>query len=388
VALKNADNSEKISSFLKNTNYIKHFCQLAVLINKRINTQKDNLDSLRIYLQRYIKFLGTGGIELFIKIFQMSKEENIINNYSQYQDFILKKFQLEVFISQQINQNYLTLISLNSRHIVQSENKYKIDIPGLKSHNFERVNWHHSFLEKRAEIYITKDEPNLFIWPLYEQVNKANEALLGLKLWFQNINSGLNLMGHILEQEDQVIDEEFDNFPVHLDSIRNNLQAMGLDELRDNKEIILSYLNSLNSMKIDIYHPIKREFKSYIFKKGRIDKMIENKNFTQPLVDGKGMQYAVRKLNLPTDLGFQLPSILVVKIYHSIINREKKIDGVEKQVRELLKELNELGHIKEIQQHELNEIKEKEMSAREAKVMNRISFILDTITKILKIFKP
>ncbi|MBW2976604.1 hypothetical protein KY347_04110 [Candidatus Woesearchaeota archaeon] len=388
IALRNADNKGKISSFLKKTNYIKHFCQLAILVNKRIREDKENLNSLRIYLQRYIKFLGSEGIELFIRIFNKGREEQIIDGYSEYQEFILKKFQIELFISQQINQNYLTLISLNPKHITKFEKEYKINIPGLNNYKFEQVNWHHAFLEKRAEIYITKNEPNLFIWPLMEPTNKVNEALLGLKLWFQNINSGLNLMGYVLEQEDQMLEEEFENFPTHIASIRNNIQTMGIVELKENQEFILAYLNSINSTKIDIYHPIKKEFKNYIFKKGRIDKMIEDKNFTQPLIDGKGMQYAVKKLNLPTQLGIQLPSTLVVRIYYSIVRREKKLDSIEKEFRALLKETEELKHIKEVQQQELNEVKQKEIAAREAKVMNRISFIIDTIVKILEFIKP
>jgi len=382
--MKATDNKKKIEEHLKQSNFVDNFCHLISLINSRVRQGKEDINRLRKSMQKYKITIGEDGIELFLKIFKEKKTKNILKQYSSYNEFLLKKYQIELFISQQINQIYLTIIAINSEMIKESQKLYSLTVNGLENYNFELIEWHNPFLHKRSELYKCRNPEHIILYPMHEQINQANESLIGLRLTVNNLCSGIHIIRDVLKQEEKYSKESHEDLPQLLGSIKDNLQMADSKEIEEIQNIILAHQDTQRAMLSDFYRPVKKDFERYLLKKRRMDNLLEDQ-ITKVPMRAKGETIGVVKLSLPDNFGMVLPSKEIQTVHALLVSQETRINDVINEFSKLLEQLEDLKHVKKMKEHELSEAQHREMMQKELRILSAINKTLEIINKLFDI---
>jgi len=386
IALAKKDLKQKIIGTLKNTDFLKSFIKVARGIHKKLKLGIESEERIRKeLLNKHKGSLGEIGINLIIKIFKSDLDENIIDSYGTFQDFIIKQFTLELFIVQQIEQAFLVIITVDESVLIQKDEKFKINISNLYELEFKKIDWKLIGFHKAVEVYANEEYEHLILFKRQKFRDTGRDFYIYLKLILLNATSGLRVMDYSLDKEEEIFVKETEELPINLSIFRNNLRNYNSKELKAVRQELMDLLDTDSFYVRDVLEESKKSLQKHFIKQRYYDKKMIDTFFSRQLIDHKGMVYAVQKQYRPPALKLDLPSKLINKIYLKLRNKTKCHLRIQKSLRELIDEIDGLVHTKKLMEKESQLADEKIKNVKEEKVLKRFETLNKMITDVINI---
>ncbi|MBD3203819.1 hypothetical protein GF327_05965 [Candidatus Woesearchaeota archaeon] len=333
----------------------------AQTVNKEIKENEGTTETLKEQLLIFEEEFGQAGIKLLIEIFQQDDINKIVENYAQFEDFVLKKFGIELFISQQMDKIYLLTLFAHSDILKNDHGKYFIDIHPLNKYTLNHIAWFDPYKDKRVNIYFNPSDTNVLVFNNSDVGKKHYQTFISLRLLFLLILSSFDLVSYLLDREYDIVFKHQIGAEANFQKIRNEIRRCDINRLI----VIRSQIEATRDLieaKMDIVSQIKTVVMADFMKMKRTDTLLINM-LSKKYRDGDKLITGAKHADLPEILNMKLPSVMIKELYKKVNFSERYLIDQQKTHNEIIDDTFKLEKLKK------DPSKEEEM----LKLVNKIS---------------
>ena len=366
--LEEMDYSIELKRDLKEGDFIENLANLIINLNEEYKQEKIGIEEIRNDFNiRYSQIFGERGVDLLVDMFL--QKDKVLENYSELEDYLLKRLSLEYFVVKQLkhgtfllsylitnNKELLDLLYQKDCILIETINRtllrQKIYLPG-------NININNCFLNSNPDLII------MFVNP----VNNNYILLRGL-LELMNANINYGFVNHTLSRQLEMMGNETELFKIDIEKYKIDALSYDLKKLDRHLGIIDSYSSTLYSYYTSFVYPLKQKINIASKRRFHISKNTISRLFDKQVTKDGIIEKATN-----------LPQIIMEMLPDKIITETKfLIDSTDKSYLKMFEVIKQL-------KREIKEYRDTEKIKTQQEKQEKILFIFSLLNKLIDLIK-